>query len=337
MNETGEGRRGVVRFMAYGFVVIGLVLLFAGSEALLRAGIGVSRAIGLSPTIVGLFIVSAAASAPEFFVALQAMARHAPELAVANVVGSNIVNLLLIMGLGALFTTLPSPPKNVFRDGLAMVLSSGSLIFAAWDGKLSHLEGGILLGGLLIYVVACVVIDWRKTAQDSQARAQCRGAPSTFGMSAFLLGAGLVALYFGGRCLIDGALVVAQQENLPRVTIALILVALATAVPEFVFMVSMAARRWNDVTLGYLFSSSIFNILGVIGLTAVLYPGGVPVTMSPDLFILLGIAIVLMPLMMSAWRLSRLNGALLLLGYLAYAAFLAWRIGYPVLPPALLG
>lgn len=322
--------------MAYGFVVIGLVLLFAGSEALLRAGIGVSRTVGLSPTIVGLFIVSAAASAPEFFVALQAMTRHAPELAVANVVGSNIVNLLLIMGLGALFTTLPSPPKNVFRDGLAMVLSSGALVFAAWDGKLSRLEGYVLLGGLIVYVLACIIIDWRKTAQDSEARAQCRGAPNTFGMSLFLFGAGLAALYFGGRCLIDGALVVAQQEHLPRVMIALILVALATAVPEFVFMVTMAARRWNDVTLGYLFSSSVFNILGVIGLTAVFYPGGVPVAASSDLFILFGVALLLMPLMISAWRLSRLNGVLLLAGYAAYAVFLAWRLGYLVVPPTLL-
>lgn len=329
---TREGRRGVVRFMAYAFVGIGLLLLFAGSEALLRAGIGLSRTVGLSPTIVGLFIVSAAASAPEFSVALQAMARHAPELAVANVVGSNLVNLLLILGLGALFTPLPSPPKNVFRDGLAMVLASAALVFAAWDGRLSRLEGFALLAGLVTYVAACIVIDWRKPAQDSEARAQCRGAPESFGMSVFLLGVGLVTLYFGGRCLIDGALAVAQQEHLSAMMIALILVALATAVPEFVFMISMAARRWSDVTLGYLFSSSIFNILGVLGFAAVAYPHGIPLTVNPDVLILLGVAVILMPLMISSWRLSRLNGALLLLGYIAYAAFLAWRLGDLPLP-----
>ncbi|HEY2035243.1 MAG TPA: calcium/sodium antiporter [Rhizomicrobium sp.] len=314
--------------MAYAFVGIGLLLLFAGSEALLRAGIGISRTVGISPTIVGLFIVSAAASAPEFSVAVQAMARHAPELAVANVVGSNLVNLLLILGLGALFTPLPSPPKNVFRDGLAMVLASGVLVFAAWDGRLSRLEGYGLLAGLVVYVAASIVIDWRKPAQDSEARAQCRGAPESFGMSVFLVGVGLVTLYFGGRCLIDGALAVAQQEHLSATIVALILVALATAVPEFVFMVSMAVRRWSDVTLGYLFSSSIFNILGVLGFTAVVYPHGIPLTTNYDLFIMLGVAVILMPLMISSWRLSRFNGVLLLLGYIAYAAFLAWRLGY---------
>ena len=318
--------------MAYAFVGIGLVLLFAGSEALLRAGIGISRTVGLSPTIVGLFIVSAAASAPEFSVALQALAHNAPELAVANVVGSDIVNLLLILGLGALFMPLPSPPKNVFRDGLAMVLASAALVLAAWDGHLSHLEGYVLLAALIVYVAACIVIDWRKPAQDSEARAQCRGAPQSFGMSMFLLGAGLVTLYFGGRCLIDGALAVAQQDHLPTVMVALILVALATAVPEFVFMVSMAVRRWSDVTLGYLLSSSVFNILGVLGFTAIAGPNGISLTANPDLYVLLGVAVALMPLMISSWRLSRFNGALLLLGYVAYAVFLAWRLGYLPIP-----
>ncbi|MGN6514852.1 MAG: sodium:calcium antiporter [Rhizomicrobium sp.] len=152
-------------------------------------------------------------------------------------------------------------------------------------------------------------------------------------MSVFLLAAGLVAAYFGGRCLIDGALVVAQREHLPREIVALILVALATAVPEFVFMLTMTARRWSDVTLGYLLSSSIFNVLGVLGFTAAVYPAGVMVGPGPDIYILLGVSAVLMPLMISSWRLSRFNGALLLLGYVAYVAFLAWRLGYlPMLP-----
>jgi cation:H+ antiporter len=318
--------------MAYGFVGIGLLLLFAGSEALLRAGIGFSRSVGLSPTIVGLFIVSAAASAPEFSAALQAMNRHAPELAVANVIGTNLVNLLLILGLGALLTPLPSPPKNVFRDGLAMVLASAALTFAALDGRLSRTEGIGLLAGLIVYVATCIIVDWRKPAQDSEARAQCRGAPQSFGMSAFLLGVGLVVLYFGGRCLIDGALVVAQQEHLSSTVVALILVALATALPEFVFMISMTARGWSDVTLGYLFSSSIFNILGVLGFAAVFYAQGISITSGPDIFIMLGVSVLLMPLMISSWRLSRFNGVLLLAGYAVYVAFLAWRLGYLPLP-----
>jgi cation:H+ antiporter len=143
-----------------------------------------------------------------------------------------------------------------------------------------------------------------------------------------LLGAGLVALYFGGRCLIDGALVVAQQQHLSSMMVALILVALATAVPEFVFMLSMSARGWSDVTLGYLLSSSLFNILGVLGFAAVMYTPGIPVTANPDLFVMFGVSVILMPLMISSWRLSRFNGALLLLGYVAYAGFLAWRLGY---------
>lgn len=313
--------------MAYAFVGIGLLLLFAGSEALLRAGIGLSRVAGLPPMLVGLFIVSAAASAPEFSVALQAMAHHAPELAVANAVGSDIVNLLLILGLGAFLLPLPSPPKNAFRDGLAMVLASAALAFAAWDGKLSRTEGLVLLGGLAVYVAACIITDWRRPGQDSEARAQCR-APQSASVSLFLLIAGLGVLYFGGRCLIDGALVVAQQHHIPTMIVTLAMVSLATAVPEFVFMLSMTARRWSDVTLGYLLSSSIFNILGVLGMTAALYPSGVTFGVSSDIGILLAIAILLMPLMIISWRLSRLNGLLLLAGYIAYVAYLASRLAY---------
>ncbi len=320
--------------MAYGFVVAGLLLLVAGSEALLRAGIGLSRAIGISPTLVGLFIVSAAASAPELSVAVQALARHAPELAVANVVGSDIVNLLLVLGLGALLLPLPSPPKNVFRDGVAMILASATLAFAAWDGRLSHIEGYVLLAGFVLYLAACMVTDWRKPGQDSEARAQCRGAPPTFGWSVGLLLVGIAALFFGARCLIDGALAIALAHHISNTLIALMLLALATAVPELIFTVSMVARRWANVTLGYLLSSSIFNILGVLGVVASLSGADIPVSASPDVFILCGISLVLMPLMMSQWRLSRANGVLLLLGYVAYAGFLAWRLG--VLSPAML-
>ena len=153
-------------------------------------------------------------------------------------------------------------------------------------------------------------------------------------MSLFLLIAGLGVLYFGGRCLIDGALVVAQQHHIPTMIVTLAMVSLATAVPEFVFMLSMTARGWSDVTLGYLFSSSLFNILGVLGFAAVTYSSGIPVAANPDLFIMLGVSVILMPLMISSWRLSRFNGALLLLGYIAYAGFLAYRLGY--LPIAML-
>jgi cation:H+ antiporter len=144
----------------------------------------------------------------------------------------------------------------------------------------------------------------------------------------FLLLAGFGVLFVGGRCLIDGALVIAQIHHIPMMIVALAMVSLATALPEFVFMISMMARRWTDVTLGYLLSSSIFNILGVLGMTATLYPGGVNFGISPDIGILIAIAILLMPLMIMSWRLSRLNGVLLLVGYLAYVAYLASRLGY---------
>src|ERR1700748_3504109 len=136
--------------MAWVFVAIGVVLLFLGSEGLLRGGIGVSRVVGLSPVLCGLFVVTIASCAPELSVVLQSVSR-APDVAIATVIGSNIINLLLIMGLGALFTQLPTPPKTVFRDGIVLILGCAALAFAAMDGKLTQIEGYILLGAFVIY------------------------------------------------------------------------------------------------------------------------------------------------------------------------------------------
>src|SRR6202000_813497 len=167
--------------MALVFVAVGVVLLFLGSEGLLRGGIGISKIIGLSPVLIGLFVVTLATSAPELSVALQTVSR-APDMAVATVIGSNIINLLLVMGLGALFTQLPTPPKTVFRDGTVLIVSCAALAILTMDGKLTQIEGFILLGGLAVYAAVSIVTDWNRAAQDFEARAQCRGAsdrPST--------------------------------------------------------------------------------------------------------------------------------------------------------------
>src|ERR1700743_1922203 len=191
--------------MALVFVAVGVVLLFLGSEGLLRGGIGISKIIGLSPVLIGLFVVTLATSAPELSVALQTVSR-APDMAVATVIGSNIINLLLIMGLGALFTQLPTPPKTVFRDGIVLIVSCAAFAFVAMDGKLTQIEGYILLGVFLVYAVVSIVTDWDRAAQDSEARAQCRGASDAPVTNLFVIFLGLVAVVLGARCLIAGAL-----------------------------------------------------------------------------------------------------------------------------------
>jgi len=314
---------------AFGFVAAGVILLFAGSEALLRGGIGLSKAIGLSPILVGLLVVSLSTASPELSVALQAVLRNAPDIAIADVVGSNIINLLLILGVGALIAPLPSPPKTVFRDGIAVIAASAALAFLAATGRLTRVEGFALLGGFVLYAVLAFVMDWRRPAQDSEASAQCRGASESAGTNFFMLFLGLVAVVFGARCLLGGALAVGTHYHLTHGLLGLTVIAAATALPEFVLMISMAVRGWSFITVGHLLASSIFNILFVLGLTAVLHPFAIsPTAVGPDVYILLGVTVLLFPLMVFSWRLSRADGVLLFAAYIAYGAFLAARMGY---------
>jgi cation:H+ antiporter len=317
--------------MALVFVAIGVVLLFLGSEGLLRGGIGISKIAGISPVLVGLFVVTLATGAPELSVALQTVSRT-PDVAIATVIGSNIINLLLIMGLGALFTQLPTPPKTVFRDGIVLILSCAAFIFAALDGRLTQIEGLLLLGVFVVYAGVSIVTDWNRAAQDSEARAQCRGVSDAPGVNLFVIFLGLVAVVLGGRCLIDGALSFAARHHLSGTMTGLTIMAGAVALPELVLMVTMARRDWSFVTAGHLLTASIFNILVVIGLAAALHPFTIT-AQSTDLYIMLAAAVVIFPLMIHAWRLSRPNGLLLIVLYIAYSAFLAQRLGYlPVLP-----
>jgi cation:H+ antiporter len=314
--------------MAWVFVAVGVLLLFFGSEGLLRGGIGISKAVGLSPVLIGLLVVTLATNAPELSVALQTVT-HTPDVAIAAVVGSNILNLLLIMGLGALFIQLPTPPKTVFRDGTVLIASCAALVFAAMDGKLTQIEGFILLGGFIVYAIVSIATDWNRAAQDFEARAQCRGASDSAGVNLFVIFLGLVGVVLGGRCLIDGALSLAVHHHIDNTMTGLTIMAGAVALPELVLMIMMARRDWAFVTAGHLLTASIFNILVVIGLIAALHPFAISAAArSPDVYILLAAAIGLFPLMIHAWRLSRPNGMLLVVLYIAYGAFLAQRLGY---------
>jgi cation:H+ antiporter len=314
--------------MALVFVVVGVVLLFLGSEGLLRGGIGISKMFGLSPILIGLLVVSLATGAPELSIALQTTAR-APDIAVATVIGSNVINLLLIMGLGALFTQLPTPPKIVFRDGVAAILACAALAFVVMDGKLTQPEGLVLLGGFVVYAIVAIVTDWNRAAQDSEARAQCRGASDAPGTNLFVVFLGIVGIVLGGRCLIDGALTVAGHYHINNTMTGLTIMAGATALPELFLMVMMARRDWAFITAGHLLTASIFNILVVIGLTAAIHPFAISAAaQSSDVYVMLAAAVLVFPLMIHAWRLSRPNGLLLIVLYVAYGAYLADRLGY---------
>lgn len=321
---------------AYAFVVFGLVLLVIGSEAVLRGGIGLSKSFGLSPLLIGLLVVSAGTSAPEMVVSLEGALHGAPDLVLGNVIGSNLVNILLILGIGAMMRPIPTSPKVVLRDGGVLVASSVALFAMVRAGTITTENGWMLLAGFGAYVLLSFFTDLRRVPAHctGEARARAhdpereRGEP-TLGMSAIILIFGLACLYFGGAYVVDGGVAVARLHHVPQAVVGLTLIAFGSSLPELVTTIVAAIRGHTSIAVGNLIGSNIFNILLVLGTTAVIHPLAVsPLVTGVDIYLLLGSAIALPVMLARRWGLGRAQGALLALSYLIYLGFLAWRLGY---------
>lgn len=324
--------------MAYAFIGFGLLLLVVGSEAVLRGGVGLSRSLGLSPLLIGLLVVSTGTSAPELVVSLEGAFHGAPGLAIGNIVGSNIVNLMLILGLGAVMRPIPAPPKTVLRDGGVLVLVSAVLVVLASSGHVTRRDGLFLLAGFAAYLVLCIATDWRRaTATDEVG---VRGDRDRDGptppMNMIVLLFGLACLYFGGSYVVDGGIAVARLYNLSPAIIGLTLVAIGSSLPELATTIAAAARGQTSIAIGNLVGSNIFNVLMVLGTTAAIHPlDARNLVGNVDLFVMMAAAVLLPIMLASRWQLTRVQGAFLVLGYGAYLVFIAWRQGY--LPDGALG
>lgn len=326
--------------MAYAFVGFGLVLLIIGSESVLRGGVGLSKAFGLSPLLVGLLVVSAGTSAPELVVSLQSALHGAPALAMGNIVGSNIVNLLLILGVAAVIRPIPTSPKIVLRDGGALVVASVALVVLAWTGSITRCDGWMLLAGFAAYVAISFVTDWRRPSLPggAEAHAQAQGGwEPTRAMSMILMIFGLACLFFGGGYVVDGAVALARVYHVPQAIIGLTLVAVGSSLPELATTAVASLRGHTSLAIGNLIGSNIFNILMVVGVTAAVHPLDVSHTVAgTDIFVMMAAAVILPLMLATRWRLTQPQGAFLVLCYVAYLGLLAWRQGYglSILPGA---
>jgi cation:H+ antiporter len=325
--------------MAYWFLGGGLVLLLFGSEAAVRGGVAIGRALNLPPLVIGLLIVTAGTSAPEFAVSLQAAHAGAPDIALANVVGSNILNLLLILGLAALIRPLPSPPKIVLRDGGAMLLAAVALAVLAMMGGITRIAGLIMLGAFALYLIVSFFSDWRRSAEHSvpcaRALQRLQGDTASGTAGVFVLLFGLVGLAVGAHFTVAGAIAVAREFHMSEAMIGLTAVAFGASIPELVVTLIAAARGHTQIAIGHLIGSNVFNTLGAIGLTAALFPLHTTPSLGADLLAMTAASALLLPLLATRWQLTRPRAALLLLSYACYLLFLAWRQGW--VTPAMIG
>jgi cation:H+ antiporter len=325
--------------MAYWFLGGGLLMLLFGSEAVVRGGVSMARAVNLPPLVIGLLVITAGTSVPEFAVSLQAAYAGAPDIALANVVGSNILNLLLILGLAAVIRPLPGSPKVVLRDGTAMLLSALALVSITRNGTVGRVEGYALLSAFVLYIVIHFFSDWRRSPELSVpcaraiARLQGEGLPGTAGLFYFLFG--LVGLGVGSHFAVEGAVVVAREFHVSQAMIGLTVVAFGSSIPELFVTLIAAARGQTQIAIGHLVGSNVFNSLGAVGLTAALVPLSVNPMLNDDLLVMAGASALFLPLLITSWRLTRPRGAILVLTYASYLFFLAWRQG--LVTPAMMG
>lgn len=321
--------------MAHGILISGLLLIFFGSEAAVRGCVGLARQIDLSPLLTGIFVISIVTVLPEFFVVFRAVTMAKYDMALGGLIGTNIINMLFVMGLGALLHPMASPPKVVFRDGGFLLIGSVALIGCALLGEVSRQAGAILILGFAAYVAVVIVSDWRRAPEHSVplARALYRSEgpmPSTTG-SFFLAMLGVIMLALGAHLAVLGSAHLALELGWSEALVGLTVVAAGMSNPKLLVTLLAAARRQTTIAVGQLLGAGVFGLFAVLGLVALIHPIPFPAMLAEtDVYVLAATGLALLPLLAMRWRLSRPRGILLMIAYGCYVAFLLWRQGLPL-------
>lgn len=310
----------------------GLMLLVLGASTLVRGASRLALSFGISPLVVGLTIVALGTSAPEIAVSVGAVLDGKTDLAIGNVVGSNIFNVLFILGLSALIAPLVVNIQLIRQEVPIMLGTSLLLLALTLDGTLSFVDGGLLFVLLVTYTVFLVVQSRRETqaAKDEFAEAvqpaQAGAWDSHWAAQLGLIAAGLVALVFGSDYLVQASISFAKAMGVSDVVIGLTIVAAGTSMPEVATSVTAAIKGERDIAVGNVVGSNIFNILGCLGLSG-LVSGDLGLVVPPsllafDIWVMLAVALACLPVFITGREIARWEGGVFLGYYVAYVAYL---------------
>lgn len=312
---------GMAFIMASG----GLTLLAVGGEFLLRGAVGIARNLGLSPMLIGLSIVAAATSMPELMVTVTAGLREAPDVGVGNVIGSNIANILLILGVGALINPVRTCPNEIGRDSIAMLLASFLFIVLAHLGVIGVLEGLIMLALLVGYIAFSYYEEVKSNNPECQKKVEeeiAETAVSSLPFAAISVVLGMLALVFGSDFLIEGALVLARAAGVSETVIGLTLVAFGTSLPELATVIAAGIRGRNDLALGNVLGSNLFNVLMILGLLGIISPFAVPQNVLDfDIWAMLASSLLVLPMMFWGGKICRTRGIFFIALYGVYVLY----------------
>lgn len=301
----------------------GLGLLLLAGDALVRGAVNLALRVGIPALIVSLTIVAFGTSAPELLISIQAILDGVPSIAVGNVVGSNIANILLVLGIPALFAVMHTSEHDTRSNYLQMIGATLLFILLCSFGTLTWMSGLVLLAGLaaMLFHAMRVIRNHRETEEDDEVEGADPDMPWV--KIAFFLIVGLIGLPLGANLLIDGATNIARSFHISEAVIGLTLVAVGTSLPELATTVMAALRRQSDVALGNVIGSNLFNLLGIMGIASLV--GNIPVDpefLRFDLWIMLGASLLLVPFVFLKKDIGRKTGIGLSFIYAAYVVML---------------
>jgi cation:H+ antiporter len=343
-----------VTLVTVGFLLAGFILLLAGAEGLVRGASGIAARLRIPPLVIGLTVVAFGTSAPEFAVSLRSTFDGQTGLAVGNVVGSNVFNVLFVLGVSAIITPLAVSRQLVRVDVPIMATASAVVWFMAVDGLIGRLEGTILASALVLYLLLQVKLgmsdgqlEESKPGRAPRGGGSVAGGGSAPGRSGPPMGvagtagretpvliqvgmalAGLGLLVLGARWLVAGAVEVASALGISDLVIGLTVIAGGTSLPEVATSVLASLRGERDIAVGNVVGSNLFNILGVLGITAAIAPGGLPVPSAApgfDFPFMTASALACLPIFFTGLAISRWEGGVFVAYYIAYVSYLILR------------
>jgi cation:H+ antiporter len=309
--------------------LIGLVLLVVGAEALVRGASRIAATVGISPLVIGLTVVAFGTSAPELAVSVSSAYAGAADVAVGNVVGSNIFNILVILGISAAIVPLVVSRQLIRFDVPLMIGISVVMFVLALDGRIGRVDGLIFFAGILTYIAWAIISSRRANqaliAEMGDDYVQRASSPKELVRDIVLVVGGLGLLVLGSDWFVDGAVTFAELLGVSDLVIGLTLVAAGTSMPELATSIIAAVRGERDIAVGNAVGSNIFNILSVLGLTAIVAPQGIPVAdqaLRVDIPIMLAVAVICLPSFFTGRLIARWEGLVFVGLYVAYAYYL---------------
>lgn len=311
----------------YGSILLGLFLLVLGGELLVRGAVSSARSLGVSPLLIGLTLVGFGTSTPELVTSVTAALAGAPGIAVGNVVGSSIANILLILGAAALIYPLNVDKKSFKRDAIMLVATTLACLGAVLYGQIGRLVGLLFIVGLIAYIIYVYRVEKRSpeaTAMVAEhVAADARPGPKSVLFAVGMALGGIAITIFGARFLVDGAVALAKGYGISDTIIGLTIVAVGTSMPELVTSAMAALRKHADVAYGNIIGSNMFNVLFILGSTALIKPIDIPAQIAAvDIWVLLASTALLVFFARSGFTLKRWEGGVFVGAYMVYTAYL---------------